>query len=90
MIKSDFDNLADSAFVRLADLLDKPALICVSRPTLWRMVKRAEFPHPVKLTAGVTAWRVGEIRDWMESLRGDGSSPPTLRPSNKVHCGGVK
>lgn len=90
MIKSDFDNLADSAYVRLADLLDRPALICVSRPTLWRMVKRGDFPQPVKLTAGVTAWRVGEIRDWMESLRGGGSSPPRLSPSNKVQSGGVK
>lgn len=90
MIKSDFDNLADSAYVRLADLLDKPALICVSSPTLWRMVKRGDFPKPIKLSPGVTAWRVGEIRDWMESLRSGGSSPPRLSPSYKVQSGGVR
>jgi len=38
-----------------------------SAPTLWRKVKLHEFPAPVKLSAGVSAWRVEDVRAWMAS-----------------------
>lgn len=42
-------------------------LIPFSHATLWRKVKAEEFPAPVKLSAGVTAWRVEDVRAWMAS-----------------------
>lgn len=69
MIKSDFDDLADSAYLRLSDLVEKHQIICVSKATLWRMVKRGDFPSPVKLSQGITAWQVKDIRTWMELVR---------------------
>jgi prophage regulatory protein len=44
-------------------------IIPVSAATLWRMVKDGEFPAPVKLTAGVTAWRVENVREWMDAKK---------------------
>lgn len=58
-----FDRLSDSAFVRQAQLLS--GVVPVSGTTLWRMVKAGHFPAPVKLGAGVTAWRVGAVRAWI-------------------------
>jgi prophage regulatory protein len=66
-----FDSLPDSAFIREARLVqssvrpDTPAPLPFSAPTLWRKVKDGSFPKPVKLSARVTAWNVGDIRAWI-------------------------
>ena len=44
-----------------------PAIIPFSATTLWRKVAAAQFPKPIKLSARVTAWRVEDIRNWMEA-----------------------
>lgn len=36
----------------------------VSRPTIWRWVKRGNFPQPVKLSNGATRWRISDLLDW--------------------------
>jgi predicted DNA-binding transcriptional regulator AlpA len=59
----DFDLLPDSALVRLPQIVG--ALIPVSRATWWRYVKVGKAPAPVKVSDGVTAWRVGELRAWL-------------------------
>ncbi|MFM7012736.1 MAG: helix-turn-helix transcriptional regulator [Betaproteobacteria bacterium] len=38
-----------------------------SSATLWRKIKNQSFPAPVKLSARITAWRVGEIRRFLET-----------------------
>lgn len=66
-----FDNLANSAYIRAADLAQSPgragapALLPFSAPTLWRKVKNGSFPRPVKLSQRVTAWQVGSVRSWI-------------------------
>lgn len=35
-----------------------------SPATLWRKVKAGEFPAPVKLSVGVTAWKNDELEQW--------------------------
>lgn len=62
---SDFDSLPDSALIRQSALI--PFVIPWSGPTLWRRCKSGDFPKPVKLSAGITAWRVGEVRAWLKS-----------------------
>ena len=71
--QSVFDQLPDSGYVREADLVQSPkrpdstAPLPFSAPTLWRMTKSGKFPKPHKLSARVTAWKVGEVRCWMNS-----------------------
>jgi prophage regulatory protein len=66
-----FDSLPDGAYIRASRLVidpkrpDVPAPVPFSAPTLWRKVKAGTFPKPVKLSAGVTAWRVSDIRAWL-------------------------
>lgn len=68
---SNFDALADSAYLRESQLVRSPkrpdstAPLPFSAPTLWRKVKAGEFPAPVKLSQRVTCWQVGAVRAWM-------------------------
>ncbi len=60
-----FDSLPDSALIRQRDLIQN--VLPFSSATLWRRVKAGTFPQPLKLSAGVTAWRVSEIRQWLNA-----------------------
>ena len=60
-----FDDLPDSSFVRLNQLLST-AVIPFSAATAWRRVRAGTFPRPVRVSPQVTAWRVGEIRQWLK------------------------
>ena len=60
---STFDNLPDSGYMRQAQLI--PHVVPFSSATLWRKCKDGQFPKPVKLSERVTAWRVGEVRQFL-------------------------
>ena len=68
---ANFDTLPDGAFIRQSQLVqspkrpDTPAPLPFSAPTLWRKVKAGTFPKPVKLSERVTAWKVGDVRAWI-------------------------
>jgi len=62
--------LPATGFVRQKQLV--PGIIPFSPTTLWRKVAAGVFPKPVKLSAGVTAWRVEDIRAWMADQHGAG------------------
>ena len=68
-----FDLLPDSAFIREAQLVQSPkrpaapAPLPFSAPTLWRKVKASTFPAPYKLSERVTAWKVGDVRAWINA-----------------------
>ena len=70
---SVFDDLADSALLREAQLVQSPkrphgtAPLPFSAATLWRMTKAGTFPKPVRLSQRVTAWRVGDVRAWLNA-----------------------
>lgn len=51
------------AFYREADLLN--GILPFSSSTLWRMVRRREFPRPVKLAPRVTAWPAAVVHQWI-------------------------
>lgn len=65
MNTQSFDQLADSAYIRQAQLI--PGVIPFSSATLWRKCKAGEFPSPTKLSQQVTAWKVGDVRAWLRS-----------------------
>jgi len=56
--------LPAEGFVRQAVLI--PHIVPFSPATLWRKVKSKDFPAPVKLSARITAWRVQDIREWLQ------------------------
>ncbi len=70
---SVFDRLSDGAYLRAAQLVrstkspDSTAPLPFSAPTLWRKVREGTFPAPRRLSTRVTAWRVGDIRKWLEA-----------------------
>ena len=74
---SFFETLPDSALVREKliigavhkshdnMLVAPPRLVPVSRSTWRRMVKAGQAPAPIKLHTGISAWRVGDLREWL-------------------------
>lgn len=55
----NFDALPDAANVRLPVVA---ALFACSPVTVWRRVKKGTLPAGRKLSEGVTAWNVGQLR----------------------------
>lgn len=62
---SNFDRRPEAAYVRLPVVC---ALYEVSPATVWRWSKNGRIPAPRRLSEGVTAWNVGELR---KALRGE-------------------
>jgi prophage regulatory protein len=59
-----FDDLPDVAFIQIRPLVNYKVLP-YSATTIWRKSRNGEFPSPIKISQGITAWRVGEIRQWL-------------------------
>ena len=76
---SFFETLPDSALVREKLIIgavhksheempvETPRIVPVSRSTWRRMVKTGQAPAPIKLHTGISAWRVGDLREWLAS-----------------------
>lgn len=60
-------------YVRQSQLL-RDRIIPFSAPTLWRRVKDGSFPQPVRLSPGVTAWRLTDIQKWQRGEFGGAAS----------------
>lgn len=60
-----FGALPATGFIRQSQLI--PAPVPFSSATLWRRVKAGTFPKPVKLSERVTAWRVEDVRAWLDA-----------------------
>lgn len=65
-------SLPETGFVREARLL---AFLPFSHSTLWRRIAARTFPAPIKISERVTAWRVEDIRAWIDK-QGGGSDTP--------------
>lgn len=57
--------LPAEGFIRINQLI---RFIPVSRTTIWRKVKDGTFPRPVRLSVYVTAWRMADVREWIERM----------------------
>ena len=60
----EFSTLPDDALIRLSALIAM-GLVPFSASTLWRKCQCGQFPKPLKISDGVTAWRVRELREWL-------------------------
>lgn len=61
-------SIPTTGFIRLPTVL---TLIPVSRSGWWQGVKTGKYPAPVKLGKRCTAWRVEDIRRYIESVGGE-------------------
>lgn len=66
MKQIDFDQLPDSALIRLQTLIAS-GVVPFSASTLWRKCRSNQFPSPIRVSTQVTAWRAGDIRDWLKA-----------------------
>lgn len=66
---TSFDALPDEALIRLRQMLAL-RLVPYSASTLWRKCRTNEFPRPIKVSEGITAWRVGDVRRFLKSVGG--------------------
>lgn len=65
--------LPATGFIRQGQLIGQdglPGLLPVSASTLWRLVRKGQFPAPVKLSANVTAWRAEDVAQWLLQVKG--------------------
>lgn len=54
--------LPETGFIRQKQLA---TIIPFSRTTLWRKVGNGEFPAPIRLSVGISAWKVEDVRTWI-------------------------
>lgn len=64
---SNFDSLPNSAFVRQPVV---EGLFACKPATVWVWVKKGLLPTPRKLSPGVTAWNVGDLRKKLQEVKG--------------------
>lgn len=64
---ADFDQLPDSAYVRLPVVL---GVLGIGRTTFYRWIEDGIAPAPVKFTPGCARWSVGAIRRLIEVSAG--------------------
>jgi predicted DNA-binding transcriptional regulator AlpA len=64
-------SLPETGYLRLSQIIGNkktglPAIIPISKSTWWAGVKSGKYPKPVKLSERCTAWRVDDIREFIE------------------------
>lgn len=68
--------LPETGFLRIRQILGDPtadppvpALIPIRKTTWWAGVRSGRFPRPVKLGPRTTAWRVEDIKSFIQDVR---------------------
>jgi len=54
---------------RISQIASKPGcqgFLPVSRATIWRWVRENKFPQPIRLSSGISVWRLTDIDRWVE------------------------
>jgi predicted DNA-binding transcriptional regulator AlpA len=64
---TSFDELPDLAYIQIKPLVSYKVLP-YSATTIWRKCRQGEFPRPIKISPGITAFRVGDIRKYLKGL----------------------
>ena len=65
----DWTQLPPTALVRQRDLLP---VLPFAASTLWRRIAAGQFPRPVHLEGRISAWRVGDVLQWLDAPGGRG------------------
>ena len=70
------EGLSDDALIQIKPLI-KMRIVPFSPSTVWRRSGKGLFPKPVKVSEQITAWRVGDIREWQKDPSSYRSTPTT-------------
>ena len=62
----NYKTLPDDVLIRPKQLVAS-GLVPFSIASVWQKSKIGTFPAPIKVTSGVTAWRLGDIRKWLKN-----------------------
>lgn len=65
--KLRFEELPDEALIRLRQMMALH-IVPYSASTLWRRCRSNDFPKPIRVSPGITVWRVGDIRAYLEGI----------------------
>jgi predicted DNA-binding transcriptional regulator AlpA len=75
-MEKEMIQLPETGYLRLTQIVGDPKsnpaippIIPVSRSTWWAGVRTGRFPQPVKLSPGITVWRVEDIRTFIYESR---------------------
>lgn len=41
-------------------------LLPFGKSSLWKFIKSGQFPKPVRITGGITAWRNADVLAWLD------------------------
>lgn len=63
----DWTLLPANALIRQRELLQ---VLPFSSATLWRRVRNHTFPQPIRVSEHMTAWRLGEVNEWLNAHSG--------------------
>jgi prophage regulatory protein len=61
----NYSTLPDAVLIRPKQLVAS-GLVPFSIVSVWRKAKAGTFPAPIKVTPAITAWRLGDIREWLK------------------------
>lgn len=53
--------------MQLLSVRDVASRLAVSRSSIYRLLKESDFPKPLRIGEGRTAWREDEIVAWIEA-----------------------
>ena len=62
-----FDEMPSLGLLRMPDVISITGL---QRSAIYSQIQKRRFPKPQKLTAHASAWRVGDIRTWLDNPTG--------------------
>lgn len=54
-----------AGYIRERQLIEQ--LVPFSVSTLRRKVKAGEFPQPIRLSAGIVAWKRSDVESWLQA-----------------------
>jgi len=43
-------------------------IVGLSKTTIYDLIKKGDFPQPVRMTSKSVAWRVKDVTQWVDSL----------------------
>lgn len=60
---------------RILRFADVRAATGLSRPTIWRLEHRGEFPKRIQISAGAVGWKQSELEEWISNKASKNGSP---------------
>lgn len=68
-------SLQEAGFVRLSQIIGNPKanppiapLIPIGKTAWWCGIKDGRYPQPVKLGPRITAWRISDLKQYIEQV----------------------